>query len=145
MAKWTWAATLLQSSNVAYSFGVTGPFWYASGATIQVLLFAILAVEIKRKCPTIHTFLEIIRFRWGTAAHIVFIVYAFLTNIIVTAMLILGGAAVMEALSGVNVYAAAFLIPASCILYTAFGGLKGTIIAEWFNVAIIYIALLIYM
>ena len=38
------------------------------------------------------------------------------TNIIVTAMLILGGAAVMEALSGVNVYAAAFLIPAGVII-----------------------------
>ena len=38
-----------QSSNVAYKYGVSGPFWYASGATIQVLLFAILAVEIKRK------------------------------------------------------------------------------------------------
>jgi hypothetical protein len=29
--KWTWAATLLQSSNVAYKFGVAGPFWYAAG------------------------------------------------------------------------------------------------------------------
>jgi hypothetical protein len=47
VSKWTWAATLLQSSNVAWKYGVSGPFWYASGATIQVLLFAILAIEIK--------------------------------------------------------------------------------------------------
>lgn len=145
VAKWTWAATLLQSSNVAYKFGISGPFWYAAGATVQVLLFAVLAVEIKRKCPTIHTFTEIVKYRWGTTAHIIFICYAFLTNIIVTAMLILGGAAVMEALSGVSVYAAAFLIPAGVVIYTALGGLKGTVIAEWFNVAIIYIALLIFM
>lgn len=38
-----------QSANVAYKYGVSGPFWYAAGATIQVLLFAVLAVEIKRK------------------------------------------------------------------------------------------------
>jgi hypothetical protein len=31
VSKWTWAATLLQSSNVAYKYGVAGPFWYASG------------------------------------------------------------------------------------------------------------------
>lgn len=31
----TWAATILQSSNVAWEYGVSGPFWYASGATIQ--------------------------------------------------------------------------------------------------------------
>ena len=30
VSKWTWAATLLQSSNVAWQYGVSGPFWYAS-------------------------------------------------------------------------------------------------------------------
>ena len=43
----TWAATLLQSSNVAYKNGVSGPFWYAAGATIQILLFGILAIEVR--------------------------------------------------------------------------------------------------
>ena len=112
---------------------------------MQVLLFAILAVEIKRKAPTIHTFLEIIRCRWGTTAHVVFTCYGFLTNIIVTAMLILGGAAVMEALTGVSVYAASFLIPAGVVIYTAVGGLKGTVVAEWLNVSVIYIVMLIFM
>jgi hypothetical protein len=63
----------------------------AAGATIQVLLFAVLAVEIKRKAPTTHTCLEIIKVRWGTAAHLTFLVFCLLTNIIVTSMLILGG------------------------------------------------------
>ena len=51
------AATLLQSSGVAYRYGVSGPFWYASGATVQILLFATLAIELKRKAPNAHTFL----------------------------------------------------------------------------------------
>ena len=49
VSSWTWAATLLQSSSVAYKYGVSGPFWYASGATVQVILFATLAIELKRK------------------------------------------------------------------------------------------------
>jgi Na+/proline symporter len=28
VSQWTWAATLLQSSNVAWAYGVSGPFWY---------------------------------------------------------------------------------------------------------------------
>ena len=100
VSKWTWAATLLQSSNVAYAYGISGPFWYASGASIQILLFAVLAIEIKRRCPDIHTMPEMIRKRWGTTAHIVFLTFAFLTNIIVTAMLILGGSAVVNAITG---------------------------------------------
>ena len=27
VSAWTWAATLLQSSTVAYTYGVAGPFW----------------------------------------------------------------------------------------------------------------------
>lgn len=30
-SQWTWAATLLQSSNVAWQYGVSGPFWYGAG------------------------------------------------------------------------------------------------------------------
>merc|ERR550514_705102 len=65
VSQWTWAATLLQSSNVAWQYGITGPFWYASGASIQVLVFGILAIEVKRKAPNAHTFLEMIYVRWG--------------------------------------------------------------------------------
>ncbi|GBF99241.1 urea-proton symporter-like [Raphidocelis subcapitata] len=144
VSKWTWAATLLQSANVAYKYGVSGPFWYAAGATIQVLLFAVLAVEIKRKAPTTHTVLEIVKARWGTGPHIVFLVFCLLTNIIVTSMLILGGASVVNALTGVNIYAGAFLIPIGVMLYTAHGGLKATYIAAWGHVAVIYIALVIF-
>jgi len=30
----------LQSSAVAYKYGISGPWWYGAGATVQVLLFA---------------------------------------------------------------------------------------------------------
>ena len=65
VSQWTWAATLLQSSNVAWSYGVSGPFWYAAGATIQVLLFGVLAIRVKEIAPKAHTVCEMVRVRWG--------------------------------------------------------------------------------
>jgi len=130
---------------VAYTFGVSGPFWYASGATIQVLLFAVLAVEIKRKCPAVHTVCEITLARWGTAAHITYITFVIITQLIVTAMLILGGAATVTALCGMNVFAASFLIPLSAVPFTMHGGLNATFISSWAHVCIIYIAMLIFL
>jgi Na+/proline symporter len=56
-----------------------------------------------------------------------------LTNIIVTAMLVLGGSAVVNALTGVNIYAASFLIPLGVILYTLAGGLKATFLASYIH------------
>ncbi|KAL3145727.1 hypothetical protein ABBQ32_003256 [Trebouxia sp. C0010 RCD-2024] len=144
VSHWTWAATLLQSSNQAYQYGVSGPFWYAGGATIQIILFGILAVQVKMKAPSAHTVLEIVHARWGTVAHLVFFFFCFLTNIIVSAMLILGGAAVMTALTGMNTIAAAFLIPISVCVYTTTGGLKATFLSSYIHTVIIYVALCIF-
>jgi hypothetical protein len=45
-------------------------------------------------------FLVVLQARWGTVAHLTFLVFCLLTNIIVTSMLILGGAAVVNGLTG---------------------------------------------
>lgn len=145
VSQWTWAATILQSSNVAWQYGVSGPFWYASGATIQVILFGVIAIEIKRKAPHAHTVCEIVKARWGTAAHLVFLTFCFLTNIIVTAMLLLGGSAVVNALTGVNIYAASFLIPLGVVVYTLAGGLKATFLASYIHSVIVHVALVIFV
>jgi Na+/proline symporter len=111
VSAWTWAATLLQSSTVGYRYGVAGPFWYAAGATVQILMFAVLACKTKQNAPRCHTYLEIIYARYGRVAHIIFMVFAFVTNILVGSQLLLGGSAVVTSLTGMNVYAAIFLIP----------------------------------
>jgi len=145
VSQWTWAATLLQSSNVAWKYGVSGPFWYAAGATIQVLLFGVLSIEIKSKAPNAHTFLELIEVRWGKAAHMTFLFFGILTNLIVTSMLLLGGAAVMNALTGMDIRAASFLIPLGVLLYTYTGGLKATFLASYLHTAIIMLGLVIFV
>lgn len=145
VSQWTWAATILQSSNVAWQYGVSGPFWYASGATVQVLLFGIMAIEIKRKAPNAHTVCEIVRARWGARAHLVFLTFCLATNVIVTAMLLLGGSAVVHALTGVNVYAASFLIPLGVIVYTLAGGLKATFLASYIHSVVVHAVLLVFV
>jgi SSS family transporter len=145
VSAWTWAATLLQSSTVAYQFGISGPFWYAAGASIQVILFAILAMELKRKSPSSHTFPEMIYARFGKHSHKVFLFFALMTNTIVTAMLVLGGAAVVNSLTGVNIYVAAFLIPVGVIIYTFFGGLKATFLAEYLNTVFLFTVVLVFV
>ena len=111
VSAWTWAATLLQSSTVTFEFGVAGSFWYAAGACIQVILFSVLAVELKRRAPMTHTFAEMINVRYGRRAHKVFLLFGLMTNTLVTAMLVLGGAAVVNSLTGVDITLAAFLLP----------------------------------
>lgn len=144
VSSWTWAATLLQSSAVAYNYGVSGPFWYASGATVQVILFATLAIELKRKAPNAHTFLEIIRARYGPATHGVYITFALMTNVLVTAMLLTGGSAVVTSLTDVPTAAACFLLPVGVVLYTMFGGIKATFLTDYVHTVMILAIIFVF-
>lgn len=79
------------------------------------------ACRLKRRAPNAHTFLEVIKARYGVVTHIVFMVFGLMTNILVTAMLLTGGSAVASSLTGVPTAAACFLLPVGVVLYTMFG------------------------
>ncbi|MCJ1287408.1 hypothetical protein MMC26_006757 [Xylographa opegraphella] len=79
---WTIAATLLTSSSWTYSYGVSGAYYYGAGASVQIFVFAVGAIELKRRAPSAHTFLEISRIRYGRAGHWVQIGYSTLLQII---------------------------------------------------------------
>jgi Na+/proline symporter len=102
------------------------------------LLFGVIAIQLKKVAPSSHTVAEIVNARWGRTAHLTFLFFCFCANIIVTAMLLLGGAATVQALTGMNLYLAAFLIPWGVILYTASGGLQATFLASYLHTAIIF-------
>ncbi|KAJ7461689.1 solute symporter family transporter [Mycena galericulata] len=145
VSAWTWAATLLQSSTVAYDYGIAGPFWYAAGATVQILMFAVLACKVKQNAPRCHTYLEIIYTRYDATTHILFIFFALLTNILVGSQLLLGGSAVVTALTGMNVYAAIFLIPLGVCVYVVLGGLRATFLCDYSHTMILMIVMLYFM
>lgn len=90
VSAWTWAATLLTSSTVAFNYGVSGPFWYAAGACIQVLVFSVMASKMKLNAPYAHTYLEVIRRRWGKLSGVVHTAFGLAANTLVSSMLILG-------------------------------------------------------
>ncbi|KAJ6557934.1 solute symporter family transporter [Mycena capillaripes] len=145
VSAWTWAATLLQSSTVAYDYGIAGPFWYAAGATVQILMFAVLACKVKQNAPRCSTYLEIIYTRYGVATHWVFIFFALLTNILVGSQLLLGGSAVVTSLTSMNVYAAIFLIPLGVCVYVVLGGLRATFLCDYSHTLILMIVMLYFM
>ncbi|OQV24878.1 Urea-proton symporter DUR3 [Hypsibius exemplaris] len=124
VAQWTWAATLLQSTNVASRFGVVGSFWYASGATLQILLFAIVAAMVRIRAPGAKTFLRVIYARFGAKAHIVYVVFGLATKVLVTSLLMTGGAAVTRALvKDCPAVLVSVLIALTVACYTLIGGM----------------------
>ncbi|PIL27479.1 transporter [Ganoderma sinense ZZ0214-1] len=145
VSAWTWAATLLQSSAVTYKDGISGPWWYGAGATVQVLLFAQLAAKLKLNAPHAHTWLEIVAARWGTVAHLVFMFFGLATNIIVSSMLILGGSATVTALTGMNTIAACFLIPLGVAIYVVVGGMRATLLCDYTHTSVLFAIIFVFV
>lgn len=118
---------------------------YAAGATVQILMFSILACKVKMNAPRAHTYLEIVQARYGRTAHITFLFFAFVTNILVGSQLLLGGSAVVTSLTGMNVYAAIFLIPVGVCAYVVLGGLRATFLCDYSHTVILMIIILYFM
>jgi urea-proton symporter len=112
--------------------------------SFQILLFALIAIKIKANAPGAHTFPEIAMARHGKIAHATYIFYGLATNMLVGACLVLGGSQVVAALSGMNVYAACFLIPLVVAAYVIAEGLRNTFIADHTHTVILFIAIFVF-
>lgn len=117
---------------------------YASGNCTQIVLFSTLAIQLKRRAPSVHTYLELVRIRFGTLPHLTYIFFALATNILVCSSILLGGSAAINSITGMNIYAALFLLPASVVAYTLRGGLRSTILADYLHTFIIFVILFIF-
>jgi len=143
VSQWTWSATLLQSSTVASKYGISGPYWYAGGATIQIIIFSILSIMLKTRAPGAKTFLQVIKARFGKRTHLVFCTFAFFTNLIVMMSLTIAGTAVLNSLvSDLSPEAAAMLLAAVIGGYTLIGGLGATFYVSYFNTTLIFVLIL---
>jgi Na+/proline symporter len=67
-----------------------------------------------------------------------------MTNMIVTSMLLLGGAATANSLTGMDIYAACFLIPLGIIVCVLFGGLRATFITDFVHTVTLFIIILFF-
>lgn len=143
VSAWTWPATLLTSGAWSYAHGISGGFLYGVGGTIQITLFLFLAIQIKRKAPKAHTVSECFAIRFGKAGHWLFLFYCMSTNVLISALLLLGGSQGFAATTGMHTVAASFLLPVGVVVYTALGGLKATFVSDWIHTVIIYVILLV--
>lgn len=142
VSSWTVAATLLTSTTWTYSYGASGAYYYGAGACVQILLFSVAAIELKRKAPGAHTFLEATQVRYGVAGHWIQIFYSTLYQIFNCVNLLVGGSAVFTALTGMDVIAGCFLLPLGVVIYTLTGGIKATFLADYTHTIIIYFIVL---
>lgn len=118
--------------------------WYGALGTLDILLYSILAIKIKADAASAHKFPEVVLNRHGRVAHVPYLFFGLATNMLVGACLVLGGSQDVAAMSGVNVYAACFLIPLAVAVYVIAGGLRSIFIADYTLTVVLLVIILIF-
>jgi SSS family transporter len=107
-------------------------------------LFAIIGANLKLNAPFAQTFLQVIRVRWGKPMHCLYVAYSLGTNVLVSSMLVLGGAETVNALTGMPTLAAAFITPAGIACYVLIGGLRSSFVADYTHTAVLVAIILAF-
>ncbi|KAL4874049.1 hypothetical protein BDV12DRAFT_205414 [Aspergillus spectabilis] len=143
-SSWMWINETVLSVAMCYRYGLAVPLWWGSGLCFQIALMAALGVMAKIRVPYAHTSLEIIKMRYGTVGHLVFIGLNLTNNVFGCASMILVGSQLVYGVSGMHFVAATILIPLGVVLYTAVGGLKATFLTDFLHTAVALILIIFF-
>ncbi|OTB03865.1 hypothetical protein M426DRAFT_73758 [Hypoxylon sp. CI-4A] len=141
ISSWLYSTALLGASLLTYRYGLALGVWWGASASTMVCFLALISIEAKRRAPNAHTLLELIKVRYGTTAHLLWIVFCLLTNILNFTGMLLGASAAVTSLTGMDVIASTYLLPLGVGVYTYFGGLRATFLTDYIHTFIIMIIL----
>ncbi|KAH8650014.1 SSS family solute:Na+ symporter [Xylariales sp. PMI_506] len=141
ISSWLYSTALLGASLLTYEYGLALGVWWGASASTMVCFLALISIEAKRRAPNAHTLLELIKVRYGSFVHILWIIFCLVNNILVFSSMLLGASTAVTALTGMNVIASTYLMPLGVAFYTYFGGLRATFLTDYVHTFFIMIVL----
>ncbi len=122
MATWFAAETLMGSSSEAYKYGLQGVIFDPFGATLCLVLSALLIVRLARRAQYV-TIMDFFQQRYGTTMSVVGSIAQIIGYFGWTAAQIVAGGAILQALLGWDLSVGMVLVAGVVTIYTMAGGL----------------------
>ncbi len=136
MATWVTSNTVMVAPKLAFTQGIWGMIGYSTAA-FGLLLFAPLAMRIRRMLPRGVTAGDFFRERYGLAGWWIFIVITLVYSIAWLVTMSIAGGEILNALTGIPYLQGMSLILTVCVLYTLFGGLYAVVGTDFIQSIII--------
>ncbi len=139
---WIWAPAIFIASLQAYTKGIAGAFWFIVPNIVCFLVFAPLAIRLRKLMPNGFTLPEFILKRYNNdkKTHLSFLVIFFgyqLGAIIINA---LAGGTLLHILTGMNFHLAVLILSAVALVYSLISGLEASILTDIIQMSFILIA-----
>lgn len=142
MATWFAAETLMGSSSEAYKYGLQGVIFDPFGATMCLVLSALLVVRLARRAQYV-TIMDFFQHRYGTAMSVMGSVAQIISYFGWTAAQIVAGGAILQALLDWPLQAGMILVAVIVTTYTIMGGLWADTALDFMQMFLTCIGLLI--
>lgn len=138
MATWVTSNTMMVAPVLALEKGVWGMLAYSSAA-FGLMLFAPLAIRIKKLLPEGFTAGDFFLKKYGRPGWAIFMLITLLYSITWLVTMAIAGGKLLEALGGIPYMQGMTLIMVVCVAYTLFGGLFAVIGTDFIQSLIILI------
>jgi len=136
-ASWIWAPALFLASQKAYEQGIAGLFWFTVPNLLALVLFAPLALKIRRTLPHGYTLPQFIRRTHGPGVHILYLIQFFSLQICSFAVQILAGSVLIQAMTGLDFHIVATVLVIIALSYSVMGGIRASIMTDFLQMALI--------
>ena len=141
-ATWITSNTTMLAPQFALQLGIWGMLAYTT-ASFGLLLFAPMAVRIRKLMPHGYTSGDFFRLRYGKLAWAIFLVFTLFYSLTWLVSMAMAGGILLNALSGIPYVWGMSVILAVCVLYTMRGGLAAVIGTDFIQSIIIIIGIVI--
>jgi Na+/proline symporter len=142
IASWVTGNTTMAAPEVGYTLGLWGMFGY-SLAGLGLVLFAPLALRIKRLMPEGRTSGDFVRLRYGRLAWVVFLIITMAYTLVFLITQGMGAGLLLQALAGFDYRIGMICVIGVSTLYTLFGGLRAVIGTDFMQSMLIMILLVL--
>jgi Na+/proline symporter len=142
-AAWIWAPALFVSSQKAFEQGIAGAFWFVFPNFLALLVFAPVALRIRKVLPLGYTFPQYIRKRHGAGVHRLYMIQFFVLQMCSFAVQILAGATLITTLTGIPYTVVALALVSIVLVYALLGGLRASVATDVVQMTLIYGAILL--
>ena len=136
-ASWIWAPALFISSQKAFDQGIAGFCWFLVPNIAALLLFAPLALRIRKLLPDGFTLPQFIHHRHGRAVHVLYMIQFLGLQICSFAVQILAGATLIKLVTGLNFELVALVLVGITLAYSLLGGIRASVITDVLQMGLI--------
>ena len=138
IAVWTWAMAVMMSSGQAYSWGLSGLFWFTIPNGIAVMAMVPFAVKLRKVVPNGYTITDFIRSRFQNRPAFIIAVLGMIFGIFLEIIINLKGAVLLiETIFGIREIVVLAVVIFIVTLYSYFGGIWTSAITATVNTLLI--------